>query len=217
MREKTFGLVLRLFACSAAATAGVLLFIGCDSGGGGGGGASGDATVVGNVASFSAGGTAFIFEPEPRGFGRRLLAGLADALVPAAEAAAGGVTVSIVGTGLSDTTDGGGYFAFSGVPPGRREFMFTHGAHSGILVVDVPSASTLELRNVRVNDQAVTVDDLLVQVSETVTTAAGGGGGGGGGSSSDGSGSSVGTDDGSGDDDASGGDDGEDDENEDDD
>jgi hypothetical protein len=217
MQEKTFGLILRLAGWSMAAVAGVLLFIGCDSGGDDSGGASGDATVIGNVASFSAGGTAYLFERDARrGFAVRLLAGLADILVPAAEAAAGGVTVSVSGTGLSDVTDAGGYFAISGVPPGNQEFVFTQGAYSGILVVDVPPSSTIELRNVRVNDQAVTVDDLLVQVSETVTAPSGGGDDGGG---SAGEGSSSSDDDDSGEDDGSGDDksqEGEDDEGEDD-
>lgn len=80
-----------------------------------------------------------------------------------------GVTVSIDGTDLQAVTDGGGRFTLTGVPATTIELRFVSGAVVGILVLDMPPGTTLELRDVRVTSQSVEVGQVYEVETETVT------------------------------------------------
>lgn len=105
---------------------------------------TGDSTLKGNVASLG---------------------------TQAASARAGvaGVTVSIEGTDLQAVTDANGRFTLTGVPAGQIELRFVSGAIEGILVLDMPPGTTLELRDVRVTSESVVVGQVYEVEMETVT------------------------------------------------
>jgi len=136
----------------------------CD-GGGGGGGPDGSSTIQGTVDSFSGGG-AFYMPREKGGRLEQLADSVIEWFVPSAQAAVGGVTVSVAGTDLSGTTDETGFFILSGVPGGNQTLIFSYNGQTSTLPVVVPDDGLLVLAGVDVVNGNVNVDNITVVENE---------------------------------------------------
>ncbi|NQT91908.1 MAG: hypothetical protein HQ559_04035 [Lentisphaerae bacterium] len=147
-RKRGKGLSLLIVAGLVSLGVGML---GCepDEGTAADGPGTGDSTIKGNVASIGA-NAAYAGGP--------------------ARAGVSGVTVSIDGTDLKTVSGGGGQFVLTGVPNTKIELRFTAGAVVGILVLDMPPGTTLELRDVKVTPESVEVGQIYEVEVETVTT-----------------------------------------------
>ena len=156
-----------MIACAASAVALALgvTVTGCD-GGGGGAGASAPAgaagTLTGNVASFKAGGVSFYPAGRP-GMLARWSDAAANIFVATAEAGMAGVQVTVLGTGITATTDADGNFVLTGVPAGNIELVFTMGAHSAILALNVAADTTIQLDDVNISETSVSVGSVKVR------------------------------------------------------
>ena len=144
---------------SAVAILMLFYLAGCD--GGDESGPGGTSTVQGNVLSFSVGSVSHVPPGKPG-----ILAALVNLIVPDAEAAAGGIGVHMVGTGLSSTTDNDGFFIMSGAPAGRHQLQFMFGGQTSTLEVDVPDDGTLILDDIRcTGQQAATAGRMHIQMN----------------------------------------------------
>ena len=125
-----------------SAVLGLFLLAGCNSDNGTG--PTGNSTVQGNIASFSAGNASFA--PGVKGVG--------------------GVEVHILGTDLSTTTSLGGDFVMSGVPAGDHEMQFMFNDQTSTLQVSVPEGGALILEDIRcVGQQPATASHMHVQMN----------------------------------------------------
>ena len=148
MKRRDQDLPITHIALLAATVAATLTICACT--GAGGGGLAGAATIRGTVVEFNGSGEAVM-----------------DLLVPNAHAAVGGVTVLVDGTDLATTTDDDGFFIISGVPPGLDiRLIFSRDDRDAVFTLDVPRDSEIDLRNIRVVDEVVQVDEIAVIVNE---------------------------------------------------
>jgi hypothetical protein len=141
---------VRLIGISAV-LAGSLFLLNACTGGGSGGGPAGNSTVTGRVDTFQVAGVRFNPAPPGESTFLRLAGVVGQFVVPDALAAVEGLTVELVGTGLSTTTANDGLFIMSGVPAGDQILRFNMSGSSMDLALSVPANATVNLSTVRID------------------------------------------------------------------
>jgi len=141
-----------------------LTWCGCDSDDDGD--VQADASHIrGNVMSYST-ATAHFAPSPPEGKLQRLARATCDLFIPPALAGVGGVGVSIQNTSHETTTAADGFFVLSGIPPGDHILVFSYNNQSATFRITVPGHASIELRNVRVSDGSVQVDEIKIDTDE---------------------------------------------------
>ena len=171
--QKTFsGRHVTVFAAVALMMGVLPLFTGCDSSGSGSS-PSGKSTVQGNVSSFTTSTALFVPAPKLRGI-ERVLAGIADLLVPSAQAAGmGGVVVHMVGTDLRTDTADDGSFVMSGVSGGDHQMQFSFNGTDAYMNITVPDDGTVSLHDVKCQGSVASAGHMDVQMHSNNSSSGG--------------------------------------------